>query len=294
MASIHTGSIPTASARMTATQGMWVIGYGSLIFKPPPLFSFRVGGTLEGFVRRFWQSSADHRGTAQHPGRVVTLVSLEDLKQKAIFHNDLAMYELNELHSETDLVTESLEGLPIKTTLQKVLDLRENDLRVWGVAYYIAPENVAEVKAYLDEREQDGYTTHEVHFRAMLPPREAGSGTHGPMDARGTAAAGGEVYGLVYGPEYKPAHFEVLAALPKTAEGHYIIHSMIYIGTVSNASFVGPEPILKTAQVIKTSRGTSGDNYEYLVKLVHAIRALASSRSRDHYLEDLLHMCESK
>lgn len=192
--------------------GMWVIGYGLLIFKPPPHVEYQVQGYISGFVRRFWQSSLDHRGTPEHPGRVVTLVSYEDIKNNRQFHDFFG-----------DVAT-----------------ISPSDLKVWGVAYYIAPKNVQEVRQYLDVREQDGYTSHQVPFHIT-----------------------------------SPCDVEVQDR----------IVSSIYIGTIDNESFVGPESVEATAAVIRTSVGPSGPNVEYLEKLVAALRELGET---DEYLEQLI------
>jgi cation transport regulator ChaC len=104
-----------------------VFGYGSLIFKPPPHVQFQTSGFLKGYVRRFAQKSHDHRGTPENPGRVVTLIHKEDW----------------------DHFSQS--------------DAFPNEDIVWGIAYTIDPEYEAEVKAYLDYREKDGYTMETLH-----------------------------------------------------------------------------------------------------------------------------------
>ncbi|EIM83252.1 ChaC-like protein [Stereum hirsutum FP-91666 SS1] len=124
---------------MTASQGhkpYIVFGYGSLIFKPPPHTIAETPGYLKGYVRRFAQKSHDHRGTPESPGRVVTLVHMEDWQEFS-----------------------SSDPFP-----------REDV--VWGIAYTIDPVYASEVRDYLDYREKDGYTLEYVDIYGIKDGKE--------------------------------------------------------------------------------------------------------------------------
>ncbi|KAE8548734.1 hypothetical protein EYB25_009115 [Talaromyces marneffei] len=124
---------------------LWVFGYGSLIWKPPPHFDKRVPGYISGYVRRFWQASTDHRGTPERPGRVVTVI------EKSFWET------LDDPHK----------------TLES-----SNSSTVWGAAYHIPASHAEEVHDYLDVREIDGYTVHYTPFYAVRPKDEQPPSQH--------------------------------------------------------------------------------------------------------------------
>mmetsp|Transcript_38187 Transcript_38187/g.61561 ORF Transcript_38187/g.61561 Transcript_38187/m.61561 type:complete len:389 (-) Transcript_38187:64-1230(-) len=110
------GDLPVADMNKDM---LWVFGYGSLIWKPPEGFQFARAcpGGIQGFTRRMWQGSTDHRGVPGNPGLVATLIRTSDLPEDEQDANELC----------------------------------------WGMCYGYPAELREEVVAYLDYREKDGY-----------------------------------------------------------------------------------------------------------------------------------------
>ncbi|CZT19427.1 related to E.coli cation transport protein [Ramularia collo-cygni] len=141
---------------------LWLFGYGSLIWKPPPHYDLRLPGYIEGYVRRFWQASEDHRGTPEAPGRVCTLIDRE-------------LWET---------LTDQHASAPPK---------------VWGAAYRIPSQHVPEVKEYLDIREINGYSIQYTPFQ--IPKPQDMTGTYQPVhipSSSQSSHAGKPINCLVY------------------------------------------------------------------------------------------------
>lgn len=225
---------------MTIDKGLWILGYGSLIYKPPPHFTHRIPAIIHGFERRFWQSSIDHRGTPEAPGRVVTLIPYEEIVNRESFKNDFYKYE-------------KLDAT----------NLTKDDLTTLGVVYYIPSDHAADVREYLDVREQNGYTLHEVDVHLDVSPLQESE------------------------LQESLNHLEI-----HETSGRRVLRTTVYIGTVDNEAFVGPEKIKETAEVIATSHGPSGSNYKYLKQLCDSLDEMTSNGSflmdTDNYLKELL------
>ncbi|ODQ63598.1 ChaC-like protein [Nadsonia fulvescens var. elongata DSM 6958] len=218
------------------TDEYWVIGYGSLIYKPPPHYDIRLSGYIRGFVRRFWQSSNDHRGTPEAPGRVVTL--LETSFWETIKHEDA--------HASV----KRLEAASENTQDQNL----EDDDVVWCVIYRIKADKVDEVRKNLDNREKNGYSTHQVCFEVSQDTKS-----------------------LVRNEILHQACYEI----PKS------IMASIYIATPDNEAYIGPQDPEKLAGHIVKSKGPSGENREYLYKLGVYLKQIAPT-SNDHHIDDLI------
>lgn len=118
---------------------LWVFGYGSLVWRPAFPHLARHAAWIEGFARRFWQASTDHRGVPERPGRVVTL-----------------------LHDDDDWLHAGTEHRPSPC---------------WGSAYAIPRDDPDRVLPRLDHRERAGYERVEldVHLVAAQDVAEPGA-----------------------------------------------------------------------------------------------------------------------
>ncbi|KAJ5289118.1 hypothetical protein N7478_002148 [Penicillium angulare] len=234
---------------------LWVFGYGSLIWKPPPHYGKIMISTLESGLNPknkpesnlnfpgnpktaittrnkpadnsrgvFNQASTDHRGTPEQPGRVVTVIEREFWK--------------------------TLDDPLAKTESESA------STKVWGAAYHIPASHAEEVHDYLDEREVDGYS---AHFTPFYPVSASGSES-GP---------------------------ETITDLSVSAQSSTC---MVYIGQPSNPQFLREyarrEP-QDVAQVISAGHGASGKNTEYLFLLEKALEGIGLG-SADVHVTDLV------
>jgi glutathione-specific gamma-glutamylcyclotransferase len=106
-------------------ESLWIFGYGSLVWRPAFRHRRSAPASIEGWARRFWQGSTDHRGLPASPGRVVTLLSEKDPAIRAD--------------------SEACEPC-------------------WGSAYEVSVADRDRVLAELDHRERGGYARIEVEI----------------------------------------------------------------------------------------------------------------------------------
>jgi cation transport regulator ChaC len=171
---------------------LWIFGYGSLVWRPEFPYLDRRPAFIEGWSRRFWQGSTDHRGVPGAPGRVVTLVA----EPRAV---------------------------------------------CWGMAYRIAGGEAEAVLAYLDFREKGGYRLERQHL-TFAPVEQGFAGSLG----------------------------------------------LVYIATPDNPNYLGPAEAEAIARQVLSSRGPSGPNDEYVLRLADALRTIGAEDAHVFDIERLV------
>ncbi|KAK6437658.1 hypothetical protein LTR95_006138 [Oleoguttula sp. CCFEE 5521] len=166
------------------------------------------------------QASEDHRGTPEQPGRVVTLI-------------DRQLWET---------LTDQHPSAPPQ---------------VQGAAYRIPSKHVAEVKAYLDIREINGYSMHYTPFHPLSSASKTSNSTTTPGSATKNDSG------------------------PVTP-----IQCLVYIGTPDNPQFLGPQDPQALAERIVMCRGPSGENREYLFMLEEALAGLKDGVEGDGVVDE--------
>lgn len=126
-------------------QEIWLFGYGSIIYKVDFPYLAKSSASINGWLRRFWQGSHDHRGTIEAPGRVVTLIEQAD----AVCHG--MAYQV------THEVFEHLDHREKNGYLRYEVDLTLADGSNKPGLVYIAPEDN---EAFLGEASEHDIARH--------------------------------------------------------------------------------------------------------------------------------------
>ena len=116
---------------------VWIFAYGSLVFRPSFDFAARVPARLDGWARRFFQGSTDHRGVPRAPGRVVTLV------RDATTTCDGVAYGIDGTNAANALAHLDLreQGGYDRHEVELAIERGSSHERVTGVAYVAGPSN---------------------------------------------------------------------------------------------------------------------------------------------------------
>ena len=116
--------------------GLWVFGYGSLIWEPAFDFAERTTARLAGWHRSFCMRSVQYRGTPDAPGLVLAL----DAAPGAVCHG--VAFGITAEHADTALDALRKRELNTSAYIERWLPLElADERRVEAVTYVIDPRH---------------------------------------------------------------------------------------------------------------------------------------------------------
>ncbi|MCB2129566.1 MAG: gamma-glutamylcyclotransferase [Rhodobacteraceae bacterium] len=117
--------------------GLWVFGYGSLLWEPGFEFEERAMARLDGWHRSFCMRSIHHRGTTERPGLVLALDAMEAATCQGV------AFRVSAANADKTLSYLRARELVSSAYLEKKLVVELGDgRRATAVTYVIDPDHV--------------------------------------------------------------------------------------------------------------------------------------------------------
>ncbi|CAH0388498.1 unnamed protein product [Bemisia tabaci] len=228
----------------SANPQVWVFGYGSLCWHPGFEYDEAVTGYIKGYTRKFWQGSANHRGTSEKPGRVATLV---DEKEGIVWGRafkltgDLALHYLNDrecklggyttLHLDfypkpDALLSDSTDSISTSTSTSSEFSSTSSEISA-------SDSSSTGLSSATTEHSTSNSTT--VH---STPSSTEGSET-------------------------------TAISVLNSASSSKPFKALVFIATPANDLWLGEAPLNDIADHIVGCKGQSGYNVEYVLRLAH-------------------------
>jgi cation transport regulator ChaC len=242
---------------------MWIFGYGSLVWKADFPYIKKIVGFVEGYERKFWQASVDHRGVPGKPGRVVTLVPSPDSNARVWgtafkIHPDDIEYVIRHLDLREitgyERVPEDFHPIP-------------NHPLNWDIG--LETRSVSESKltsgSISMEKLDQGYWSGDSSESGDSAALNASFDFDDQLESESEEEPTPPIESFKFGTPFRVT---------------------MYFGSETNEYFMGPAPLEEMAATIFQCSGHSGENREYLFNLAHSMREICEE-ALDSHLSDL-------